>query len=148
MLRTKAKDEKYILNLLGKFGNLEKYERDSTENNLHFIFMCDVKKVTEDSLLRKFDKVPLIIKIRNDGTVFIFLFCLFKKRQYGSNIMKLINGVNSIIMNGKFYIDDDGDINWNCSFDAQMVNETAIKKLLESMLQGAVMLVAEVSKNE
>lgn len=141
-----TEDENKVLNIFKKYGEIEFIQ---VKNGIKaFLFSCDVKKVIEYSILQKLSKIILILQIGNDDVAILYLFCIYKKQQYNADIMDCINKVNSKIRHGKFYIDDDGDVNWNSSFDIKIANEIMIKNILDSMLDGILMLVLEVRQDE
>lgn len=133
-----------LKNILNKFG---KVIEDEKKSNL-YVLVLDIKKVTENAILLRLSQVALMIDERDSETATLHLFSIYNKEQYKMNIMDIINRTNMNVEKGKFWIDDDGDVNWRATIEKRMVDDKALKRLFESMLNGMLLLAALVKNDE
>lgn len=129
-----------ILSSFEKYGSIRKVE--TLENKAEvYIFRCDLKKTLGVDLNNQL--VFLVACKENNVSMFCFKVGELKNKEQKDRILAVVNKVNIETRYGKFILDDDGDINWEYSYDQDEEAEDIMPYLI-SCISGAKTIAAEI----
>lgn len=148
MTKDAVVSEKRFLDDLRKYGEVSDVSDDASEDSKIYIFKCDVKKVSKSSVLKKLLDIPMIVHVKNNNTATMYIFYIYEKGQYSAGVIEIVNKVNSELDFGKFYVDDDGDVDWSSTINLKSYAQGDIKLHLKSMIVGLIKLIMMVYDDE
>lgn len=137
---TKDKLEKYYSN----YGKITWVEENKKMDADIYVFDCDIKTILPDEeVLISIDSVPFVIVTREkQGKTVIFCFKIASKDSFlGDSALEILNSVNKDMVYGKFTVDNDGDIDWEYTYESERAEEENIKDYLKSCLLGIMDIV-------
>lgn len=123
-----------VINILESFGHIEEVVEE--DKVVIYVLKCKTSRIIEDSFLKKIETINFLIALREEGNSIIACFNIASKDDFEGGILELINTANENITYGKFVLDDSNIINWNKTFDMDLISQEDIKDYIHSCLVG------------
>ena len=131
-----------LLDLFGKFGEINVHDLDDNV----YIFDCSLKKITKSKVVSSLGSIKFLLIEYGTGKCLIVCFSVYTKKN--ENDLLIVNDVNKAIEFGKFIVDEDGDINWEYSFDLTCISSDDIKRILSDSIKGIELFAVLSIKND
>lgn len=129
--------------LFEKYGTLEKFE----DSDLIYSFILDTNELFDkDNLLYYMGNIKLLLVIKEKGECGIYCFRISSKDEIGKNVLEIINKINISIEYGKYFLDSDGDVDWEYKFDLDYISSDDIHELLISFVRGVLSFGVMINK--
>lgn len=140
MKRTK---EELMIQAFERYGTLEKID---IKEGYGYFFVCELKKITEDKVLKSVGEIPFIV-ILDGFVVNIVNFFVDDdlRKMEEKEILEVLNCVNSDTRYGRFYRDNVGDITWEFSYEIGEQQIEDIAPYLLSCAKGIKEIVFKMS---
>lgn len=121
--------------LFEKYGTLEKFE----DSNFNYYFILNTRELFDkENLLYYMGNIKLLLVIKEKGECIIYCFRISSKDEIGKNVLEIINKINISIEYGKYFLDSDGDVDWEYKFDLDCISSEDIHDLLISFVRSVL----------
>lgn len=130
----KKKDE-LLRNLFSEYGEIKEISKNDSQDNI-YIYLLKSNYFNPDTIsdifIKKIKKIPFLIKLDEKEICTIYCFSIYNIKAINTKIYNIINIANIIIKYGKFFIDNDDEIDWQYNFEFKHTSKDDIKDILQN----------------